>query len=166
MGTTTSYRPAEALDGTAVSALVKQSLTSETLPGWTPKAISSLLAKATPEATREEIAKAAFAYVASDDRALVGYILAKHSRFLNLVAVEPSLQRRGIGSHLVRCMLEHVNRADPDLSVVEVNATEYSLSFYRRLGFYPLSEFIEFDGCRFARLGYWRKNPLLPKSEC
>ena len=129
MTTSTSYRPAEALDGTAISTLVKRSLTTETLPGWTPKAISSLLAKVAPEAMREEIAKATFAYIASDHRAIVGYILAKRSRFLNLVAVEPSLQRRGIGSHLVRRMLEHVNHADPDLSVVEVNATEYSLLF-------------------------------------
>ena len=65
MTTTTSYRPAEALDGTAISMLVKRSLTTETLPNWTPKAISSLLAKAAPEAIREEIAKAAFAYIAS-----------------------------------------------------------------------------------------------------
>jgi GNAT superfamily N-acetyltransferase len=164
MSATTSYRPAEAPDAKAISTLVRRSLTAETMPGWSPKAMSSLLAKAAPEAMREEIAKAAFACVASNHRAIAGYVLAKRSRFLNLVVVDPSLQRRGIGSHLVRRMLEYVNRADPDLSVVEVNATEYSLPFYRRLGFYPLSEFIEFDGCRFARLGYWRKNPLL--SQC
>ena len=62
-------------------------------------------------------------------------------------------------------MLQHLRRAAPDVSVVEVNATEYSLPFYRRFGFYPLSEFIEFDGCRFARLGYWRRNPLVIKPE-
>ena len=51
----------------------------------------------------------------------------------------------------------------PEVSAVEVNATEYSIPFYRRQGFHPLSGFIDYEGCRFARLGDWRKNPLLPK---
>lgn len=164
--TNRSYRPAETSDGPAVSALVKRALPAETLPGWTSEAISSLLAKASPEAMRDQIAAAAFAHVAFDHESIVGFILATRSRFLNLLVVDPSLQRQGIGSHSIRHMLQHLGEAAPDLSVVEVNATEYSLPFYRRLGFYPLSEFIEFDGCRFARLGYWRKNPLLSKSEC
>src|SRR6266702_2968440 len=85
-------------------------------------------------------------------------IHCKRSRLLGLLAVHPSLQRSGIGSQLLQCMLVHVADAAPDISVVEVNATEYSLRFYRRRGFYPLSEFIEHEGCRFVRLGYWRKN--------
>jgi predicted N-acetyltransferase YhbS len=104
---------------------------------------------------REHIEEAAFAHVALDRGDIVGFILCKHSRFVNLLIVEPSLQHHGIGSHLMRLMLQRLSDTVPDLSVVEVNATEYSLPFYRR-----------FDGCRFARLGYWRKNPLLTKSEC
>jgi ribosomal protein S18 acetylase RimI-like enzyme len=164
--TNRSYRPAEESDGPVISAVVNRALPAETLPGWTPEAISSLLAKASPEAMRKHIGEAAFAHVALDHESIVGFILCKHSRFLNLLVVEPTLQRQGIGSHLIRRMLQQLANAAPELSVVEVNATEYSLPFYRRLGFYPLSEFIEFDGCRFARLGHWRKNPLRAKSEC
>ncbi|MDE2468897.1 MAG: GNAT family N-acetyltransferase [Bradyrhizobium sp.] len=145
---------------------MKRALTPETLPGWKLDAIASLLAKASPAAMGETIQGAAFAHLAADRDAIVGLILCRQLRFLNLLVVEPTLQRRGIGSQLLRCMLRHLPDAAPDLSVVEVNATEYSLPFYRGLGFYPLSEFVEFDGCRFARLGYWRKNPLLPRSEC
>jgi len=161
-----SYRSAERADAMAISALVKDALLPETLPGWTSEAVSGLLAKASPEAMIEHIGRAAFAHVSVDERRVVGFILCTSWRFLNLLVVEPSLQRQGIGSHLVKLLLRQLADAAPDLSVVEVNATRYSLPFYRRLGFYPLREFIEFDGCKFARLGYWRKNPLLSTSEC
>ena len=161
-----SYRPADESDAPSISELVLHALDAETLPGWTPHAVSSLLAKASPDSMRGQIASAAFAHVAVDGKRVVGFILCKQLRFLNLLVVEPNHQRQGIGSNLTRRMFQNLLAAAPDLSVVEVNATEHSLSFWRRVGFYPLSEFIEFDGCRFARLGYWRKNPRLPQPEC
>jgi ribosomal protein S18 acetylase RimI-like enzyme len=161
-----SYRSAERADAMGISALVKDALLPLTLPEWTPEAVSSLLAKASPEALAEHIGAAAFAHVCVDARRVVGFILCTSWHFLNLLVVAPSFQRRGIGSYLVRLLFRHVADAASDLSVIEVNATRYSFPFYRRLGFYPLSEFIDFDGCRFVRLGYWRKNPLLPTSEC
>lgn len=94
------------------------------------------------------------------------FISCKSLRFLNLLVVDPRAQHRGIGSQLMKRMLDYITEVAPDLSVVEVNATPHSLPFYRRLGFYPLSEFIEFEAGHFARLGYWRKNSLLHRSQC
>jgi ribosomal protein S18 acetylase RimI-like enzyme len=137
-----------------------EALCAQALPGWTPEAVSSLLAKASPQALGEQIRASAFAHVALDHNTVVGFILAKRASFLSLLVVDPALQRQGIGSRLVTSLFAHLCQAASDIGIVEVNATQYSLPFYRRLGFYPLSEFIEFDGCRFARLGYWRNNPL------
>jgi GNAT superfamily N-acetyltransferase len=120
-----------------------------------------LFSENSPQALREQLRESAFARVCVNESAIVGFIHCKRSRLLGLLAVHPSLQRSGIGSQLLQGMLAHVADAAPEISVVEVNATEYSLPFYRRRGFYPLSEFIEHEGCRFVRLGYWRKNPLL-----
>jgi predicted N-acetyltransferase YhbS len=161
-----SYRVADEADASWISALVRRALPPDRLPGWTTKAVSSLIAKARPERLSGEIRDAAFAHVAVQGTSVIGFILCKNLRFLNLVVVEPTLERRGIGSRLIECMLDHITAAAPHISVVEVNATEHSLPFYRRLGFYPLSQFVEFDGCRFARMGFWRKNPTLLKSEC
>lgn len=144
--------------------MLAQRALPDKLPGWSPAAVSSLLAKASVDALREHIESAAFTHVSVAGDSVVGFILCRNLRFLNLLVVDPSFQRLGIGSRLIHSMLRHVADAAPELSVVEVNATEYSLPFYRRLGFYPLSEFLEFDGCRFMRLGYWRRNPQLPTS--
>jgi len=153
------YRAARESDAVPISALVHHALHSATLPGWSPEAVASLLAKARPDGIREKIRDAAFAHAAVVDDSVVGFILCSNLRFLNLLVVDPAFQCKGIGSHLMKCMLEHLGNAAPDLSVVEVNATEYSLTFYRRFGFYPLSEMIESDGCRFIRMGHWRRNP-------
>ncbi len=156
-----SYRPAEGADAESISDLVQAALLPHTLPGWTADAVAHLYSENSPQALRERFTEAAFTRVCVNEGVIVGFIQCKRSRLLGLLAVHPSLQRSGIGSQLLQCMLVHVADAAPDISVVEVNATEYSLPFYRRRGFYPLSEFIEHEGCRFVRLGYWRKNPLL-----
>ena len=156
-----SHRAADPSDAASISALVADALIPATLPGWTAQSVASLLAKASASGLRDNIREAAFAHVVVEAGTIVGFILAKQVRFINLVVVAPSVQRLGIGSQLVKLMLSGVADTAPDVSVVEVNATEHSFPFYRRLGFYPLSEFIEYDGCRFARLGYWRRNPLL-----
>jgi hypothetical protein len=64
---------------------------------------------------------------------------------------------------LERALL-HIENATPEISVVEVNATEYSIPFYRRRAFYPISELIDFEGCRFVRMAFWRQSPLLNKA--
>ncbi|MGE5095875.1 MAG: GNAT family N-acetyltransferase [Betaproteobacteria bacterium] len=102
-----------------------------------------------------------FAEVCLVRGSIVGLITSKLPRLISLLIVDPMSQRQGIGSRLIERKRAHVTAAAPEISIVEVNATEYSLPFYRRHGFYPISEFIEFDGCRFVRLGYWRMNPLL-----
>ena len=155
-----TYRAAEASDAPALSDLAHRALQPHVLPGWTRHAIERLLSENSETALREFLPTAGFAYVCVEPGTLVGFIAAKSPRVLSLLVVDPLHQRRGIGSRLLDLMLAFVAQHAPEVSVVEVNATEYSLPFYRRRGFYPLSEFIDYDGCRFARLGFWRENPL------
>ena len=156
-----AYRPADESDARSLSGLAQRALRPHTLPGWTSSAVERLLRENSEQALRDYLEDATFAYVCVEAASRVGFITSKVPGLLSLLVVDPSRQRRGIGSHLVNLMLEHVAEVAPELGVVEVNATEYSLPFYQRLGFFPISDFIEFEGCRFARLAVWRKNPLL-----
>jgi len=153
-------------DAESVSELVQRALLPHTLPGWTSAAVAHLFDENSPQSVRDRLKEAAFSQVCSSAGFIVGFIICKKSRLLSLLAVDPVVQRQGIGSQLIQCMLAHIAEGTPDISVVEVNATEYSLPFYRQHNFFPISEFIEFEGCRFIRLGYWRKNPLLAQREC
>jgi len=159
------FRLAQESDAEAISALIHRALLPETLPGWMPVAVERLLGDNSAQSLREFLKRAAFSLVCVHADAIVGFITSKLPRLISLVAVDPAFQRAGVGSQLVERLLQHISMEAREVSVVEVSATEYSFPFYRRLGFYPLSEFIDYEGCRFARLGYWRKNPLQQKRE-
>lgn len=157
------YRNAEPADVPALSQLAHRALQPHALPGWTDHAIQRLLDENSESALRAFLPNAAFVHVCVESDSIVGFIGNKLPRLVSLLVVHPIRQRRGVGSRLLTSMFDFVAAHAPEVSVVEVNATEYSLPFYRQNAFYPLSGFIDYEGCRFARLGYWRKNPLLRK---
>ena len=158
-----TYRKAEASDAPALSKLARRALQPYALPGWSDHAIQRLLDENSESALRDFVPTAAFVHLCVESDSVVGFIANKVPRLVSLLVVDPDRQRHGIGSRLLASMFDFVAAHAPEVSVVEVNATEYSVPFYRRHGFHPLSGFIDYEGCRFARLGYWRKNPLLPK---
>jgi ribosomal protein S18 acetylase RimI-like enzyme len=157
------YRRPLASDAQSISALIRRTLVPSTLPGWSPVAVEKLLAAAEPRLLCEKFTNAAFAEVCVTAQGPCGFIMATKPSLLNLV-VEPASQRHGIGTALLEHLLRHIAATAAEISVLEVNATEYSVAFYRRHAFHPLSEFIEHDGCRFIRMGFWRKSPQLPQS--
>lgn len=155
------YRRPLASEAESISALIHRALVPSTLPGWSPVAVEKLLAAAEPRLLREKFTSAAFAEVCVSAQGPSGFIMAANLRLLNLVVVEPASQRQGTGTVLLEHLLRHIAATADEISVLEVNATEYSVAFYRRRDFFPLSEFIEHNGCRFMRMGFWRKSPQL-----
>ncbi len=161
MSSQLAFRPAEKGDASAISELIRRNVLPATLPDWTAAAAHRLFDENTPAAVSATIENAAFAHVCVANGSIVGYINCNSLRLISVVVVDPSVQRSGIGSHLLARALEHIATTAPDVSVVEVNATEYSMPFYRRHSFYPISELFEFEGRRLVRMAFWRKNPLL-----
>ena len=157
----TEYRSPSPSDAEAVSAMIQRVFGPAVLPGWTPDAVAKLLAAAEPQSLRAKFTNAFFAEVCVGAEVPHGFIMSAAPRLLNLVVVEPTSQRHGIGTALLQHLLRHISATAAEVSVVEVNATEHSVPFYRGHGFYPLSQFIDHDGCRFMRMGFWRKSPLL-----
>jgi ribosomal protein S18 acetylase RimI-like enzyme len=156
-----TFRPAELRDTHAISSLARSNILPATLPGWTTAAVNRLFDDSSPQAIGAHLENAIFSHVCIADGFIAGYINCKSPRLINLLVVSPSVQRSGIGSSLLAQALKHIATTASDVTVVEVTATEYSLPFYRRHSFYPISELIELDGRRLIRMAFWRKNPLL-----
>ena len=122
-----AFRSAEGPDAQGVAELVQLTFLPPTLPGWTAAAVEKLFQENSPEALSGRFETAAFAHVCVCDGLVVGYIDSKLPRLLSLLVVHPSFQRHGIGSQLLERAFEHIQTAAPEVSVVEVNATEYSI---------------------------------------
>ena len=89
---------------------------------------------------------------AYEDKKLVGIIRAVgdgHSiLFIQDILVEPAFQRRGIGTALMKTLLEqyaHVYQIE-----LATDNTEKTIAFYKSLGFYPLHEI---GCCGFMKMG-------------
>ena len=92
---------------------------------------------------------------AYEDEALVGIIRAVgdgHSiLFIQDILVYPEYQRRGIGTALMKALLDryaHVYQIE-----LATDNTKKTINFYKSLGFYPLQEI----GCRrFLKMGNFK----------
>jgi predicted GNAT family N-acyltransferase len=116
----------------------------------------------TPEAAAAAFENSVFAEVCLNEHSVIGYINCNTPRLISVVVVDPSVHRSGIGSRLLRRALEHISKVAPDASIVEVNATDFSMPFYRRHSFYPISEPFDYEGRRLVRMALWRRNPRPP----
>lgn len=91
------------------------------------------------DALQTALAQAAYASVAETTEGLVGYQLSTGSApgaHLARLAVRPELQGRGLGSVLVRDLLEHVKARGKSRVTVNTQSDNYaSQALYQRLGF-------------------------------
>ncbi len=96
----------------------------------------------TPQMLKAAYAGSLCIFAAYEDNGLVGLIRAVGDGasilFIQDLLVLPEFQRRGIGTMLVRTMLnEYPNVYQVQLAT---DGTEKAMSFYKSLGFVPLSE--------------------------
>jgi predicted GNAT family N-acyltransferase len=138
-----------------LSRLVVDTFTTETTPGWNDVALARLHHENRPQALAKSLANAAFYEICSIGDEFIGVVLCAKPHLLSMIAVRDTMRGRGIGRQLVEHFIDFADREFPDNEMLQVNATTYSAPFYKRLGFYPISEPIDFDGCRFIRMAFW-----------
>ena len=148
-------RNATIVDAESAASLVKLSFDRLSAEYWAPEARHVFLTEASPEGLRSAIATCAYSAVVFDDSRLVGILLMKSPTVLSLLFVHPSCLRRGIGSLLWEQARSHLSSHFPEVRTVELNATPNSVTFYRKIGFVPLSTEFEFKGCRATRMACW-----------
>jgi predicted GNAT family N-acyltransferase len=147
-----SFLPSEAHE---LSRLVLDTFTTEVTPGWSELALARLHHENRPEALASSLMSAAFHEVCTLGDAQVGVVLCSKPHLLSMIAVRDTWRGQGIGRQLVEHFIDFADREFPDNEILQVNATTYSALFYKRQGFYPISEQIDFDGCRFIRMAFW-----------
>jgi predicted GNAT family N-acyltransferase len=149
----------------ALSKLVVSAFTSEATPGWSDVALARLHLENCPETLAKSMMNAAFHEVCTIGDEVVGAIQCARPHLLSMIAVRDSARGQGVGRQLVEHFIDFADRQFPENEILQVNATTYSASFYKRLGFFPISETIDFDGCRFIRMAYWLRPRRLARGQ-
>lgn len=149
------HRPAIAEDATAASALIAESFLTLAAGEWEPEARERFIGEASAGRLRERLPLAAYAGCALVDGVLAGFILLPKPTRVELLFVSPTAVGRGIGRGLWGRARAAIEERYPDAQTIELNATPYSVPFYRAQGFVPLSGEFTFRGCRATRMALW-----------
>lgn len=74
---------------------------------------------------------------------------------LGLLFVHPQALRQGIGKILWEHARSHIETEHPSVQTIELNATPNAISFYRSVGFVPISAEFNNAGSRATRMACW-----------
>lgn len=149
------HRLATPEDAVAIAALIAQSFLALAAADWDPDARERFLGEAATERLRERIPMAAYAGCATADGELAGFILLPKPSHVGLCFVHPSALNLGVGRGLWERARAALATNFPEVTTVELNATSYSVPFYRKLGFVPISGPFTLRGCRATRMACW-----------
>jgi predicted N-acetyltransferase YhbS len=150
-----SFRPATESDAIGVASLVERTFNPVLVPGWSIESIRSVHKENRTEKLVTSFADAAHQRIAIVDDHIVGYVNFSKPHLLSIIAVDASQHRRGIGAALLLDAIAAVDKAYPDLEVLQVNATELSQPFYAKHSFYPISPMLNVLDRRFVRMAMW-----------
>lgn len=130
-------RLATPADAQAISTLVTVLARGFVLPGQPPATRPKLLAWLSADAIAERIALGHRHHVAELDGVIVGVVGTRDERHLHLLFVDTRHQRRGIARALWRVARDAcLDAGGPGR--VTVNASDFAVAAYLRLGFMPV----------------------------
>lgn len=155
-----SFRIREAVpdDADRLSDLVRCSFLTLGAEGWSEAARAHLLQHTSAEVLRDALQAPAVALVceAGDDAGeLWGGLLMRRPDELQILFVDPTQVRRGMGRALWAVARERLSLHHPDVRTVGLNATTHAVAAYRRLGFAPISSAFERGGAVAVRMACW-----------
>ena len=150
-----SIRAVNPNEATAISAMVQQSFLKLAAESWEVEAQQRFLAEAGPEALGGKISAAAYAIGAFFGDQIVGFLLMPVPTRLGMLFVHPSRLRQGIGTKLWESARTQLESEFPEVRTVELNATPYSVEFYRATGYVPISAQFIRSGARAIRMACW-----------
>jgi GNAT superfamily N-acetyltransferase len=142
-------------EATAASDLVRVSFTALAADDWEPKAQTTFLEEASPGQMQRKLRLAACALGAYAQGNLVGLLLMPRPAVLEMLFVHPEHVRKGLAKSLWERARTEIESSFPAVKTIELNSTPYALSFYRAVGFAPISSEFVVSGCRATRMACW-----------
>jgi GNAT superfamily N-acetyltransferase len=139
----------------AASELVRASFLALAASDWEPSAQATFLSESSPEQMTKKLTGATCAIGAFVENRLVGLLVMSTPALLDMLFVHPKWVRRKIANSLWEHARSEIEHSCPSVKTIELNSTPYALSFYRAVGFAPISWEFTHGGCRATRMACW-----------
>ena len=117
-------------DVLAVSQLIERSFLEAVAPTLTKEGVSTFRNGLTPESIKKRLAQGNLFIVCRSELNIVGVGEVRDNNHINLLFVEPAMQRKGIGRKLLRSLIHDIPK-----NKVTVNASLNAVNAYKRFGF-------------------------------
>lgn len=142
-------------DAEGLSRLVHESFLHAAATDWSESTVQRFLDESAPGPLPVAIAQSFLACAARCDGQCAGFALMPRAALLGMLFVAPAFQGRGVARQLWEQARAAVEARAPDVRTVELNATPFAQPAYRALGFHPISEPFDIDGCVATRMACW-----------
>jgi len=131
------------------SKVIDRSFSNSVASTLTNEGVSTFLSGLTSESIERRLASGNIFVVCRNERSIVGVAEIRDQNHLNLLFVEPSMQRKGIGRKLFLNLVGRVRESN-----VTVNSSLNSIDAYIGFGFRKIGPKSEIKGIRYQPMVY------------
>lgn len=139
----------EQKDVKTVSKLVERSFSNSVASTLTNEGVSTFMSGLTSEAIEKRLISGNIFIICRNERSIVGVAEIRDKNHLNLLFVEPSMQRKGIGHKLMLNLIDRVRE-----NQITVNSSLNSTDAYTKFGFKKSGPIAEVKGIRYQPMTY------------
>jgi GNAT superfamily N-acetyltransferase len=137
------------------SVLTNESFKKFVALDWEADAIDAFLDTVSTEAFAEILRTSAYSIGMFHNNALVGVLIMSKPTIVRMLFTHVDWMRQGIGRSLWLHARAHLESNVPDARTIELNSSPFAVSFYRSLGFTPISAEYTMKGARATRMACW-----------
>jgi len=132
-----------------VSKLIDNSFIASVAPTLTDEGIVNFQKGITPESIKERLLKGNIFIVCKYNNIIVGVGEIRNNNHLNLLFIEPSEQKKGIGRKLIFSLINDVTQSE-----ITVNSSLNAIAVYKKLGFKISASQNEIAGIKYQPMTY------------
>lgn len=135
-----------------VSQLIDRAFTESVAPTLTDEGVSTFKMGITPESIEQRLLSDNTFVICKNENTIVGVGETRNHNHINLLFVEPCLQRKGIGRKLLLNLINCVTQSE-----VTVNSSLNAVSAYKKLGFEECAPISDIKGIKYQPMVYVKK---------